>query len=63
LACTDGLWEPVIEEEMANAIRHHGKNLEGAVTTLLDIALKRGAPDNATVGLLRLELPTGQEEE
>lgn len=56
LFCTDGLWEPVVEEEMMNAVRAHGGNLHAAANTLLALALTRGAPDNATVMLARVDV-------
>ena len=52
LACSDGLWEPVVESEMLAAIA--GNDLRGAARALLKLALQRGAPDNATLVLLRL---------
>lgn len=52
---SDGLWEPVLEEEMLDAVRHHAADLHAAANSLLTIALQRGAPDNATVVLLRVD--------
>lgn len=53
LACSDGLWEPVVESEMLEAL---GQNdLSGAARALLKLALQRGAPDNATLVLFRLD--------
>lgn len=53
LACSDGLWEPVLESEMLEAIA--GGDLAGAARQMLRLALQRGAPDNATLVLLRLD--------
>ena len=53
LACSDGLWEPVIESEMLAAIG--ANDLNHAARQLLKLALQRGAPDNATLVLLRLD--------
>ena len=53
LLCSDGLWEPVIESEMLAAIG--AGDLNGAARRLLKLALERGAPDNATLVLLRLD--------
>ncbi len=53
LACSDGLWEPVVESEMSEAIG--GNDLRGATRALLKLALQRGAPDNATLVLFRLD--------
>jgi protein phosphatase len=63
LLCSDGLWEPVLEEEMLNAVRHHAPDLNAAADTLLKIALQRGAPDNATVVLLRVDETSTSKEE
>ena len=52
LACSDGLWEPVVESEMLAAI--DGNDLRGATRAMLKLALQRGAPDNATLVLFRL---------
>lgn len=52
LLCSDGAWEPVLEEEMAQIIATHAPNLGVAAQSLLALALERGAPDNATVALL-----------
>ncbi len=53
LACSDGLWEPVVESEMLAAIG--AGDLNGAARALLRLALQRGAPDNATLVLFRLD--------
>lgn len=53
LACSDGLWEPVIESEMLQAVDNG--DLNEAARALLRLALQRGAPDNATVVLFRLD--------
>ena len=53
LACSDGLWEPVVESEMLAALSEH--DLSGAARALLKLALQRGAPDNATLVLFRLD--------
>ena len=53
LACSDGLWEPVLENEMLDAIANH--DLNGAARALLKLALQRGAPDNATLVLFALD--------
>ena len=52
LLCSDGAWEPVLEEEMAQIISTHAPNLGAAAQALLELTLERGAPDNATVALL-----------
>lgn len=64
LLCSDGLWEPVVESEMLDALHRHSPDLREAARTMLDIALERGAPDNATVALVRVdEVPTWSKEE
>ena len=55
LLCSDGLWEPVLEDEMVGVVHQHAPDLHAAATALLAMALQRGAPDNATVVLLRVE--------
>jgi protein phosphatase len=59
LLCSDGLWEPVLEAEMLAAVLgpegRAAPDLNAAARALLSLALQRGAPDNATVILLRLE--------
>jgi serine/threonine protein phosphatase PrpC len=55
LLCSDGLWEPVLEDEMVGVVHQHAPDLHTAATALLAMALQRGAPDNATVVLLRVE--------
>lgn len=54
LLCTDGFWEPVIEDSAAETISEAGGDLDDAATRLLDSVIKNGAPDNATVSLLRI---------
>ena len=52
LLCSDGLWEPVEESEMARALEN--VSLQKAAQSLIESALRAGAPDNATVVLLRM---------
>ncbi len=54
LLCSDGVWEPVTEEEMTTALQKHAENLSQAAYEILDLVLQRGAPDNATVLLIRI---------
>ena len=53
LLCSDGLWEPVLEQDLLDiATRHQGEPL--AVTRdLISLALTRGGRDNATVLAVR----------
>jgi protein phosphatase len=57
LLCSDGLWEPVVEAEMGQIVRRHAPDLHAAANALLRLALERGGPDNATVVLLRIDVP------
>jgi protein phosphatase len=52
LLASDGAWEPVSENEMAQIIRLHFPDLSAAANAISKLALERGAPDNATVALL-----------
>lgn len=53
LLCSDGVWEPVTDEEIASAAAECG-DLNMIARRLIDLTLQRGAPDNATVVLLRV---------
>lgn len=55
LLCSDGLWEPVAESEMVSILEQHRSDLSVAAQTLLQLAIERGAPDNATVLLIRID--------
>lgn len=50
LLCTDGISNLVGEEDMAGILRRNG-SCEDSCRALVDLALARGAPDNATVVL------------
>jgi len=52
LLCSDGLSNVVSDQEMLYEILHGGPAAE-CCQRLLDIALKRGAPDNVTVALIQ----------
>jgi protein phosphatase len=58
LLCCDGLWEPVLEEDMVKTLPPTEANLSAATELLLSIALERGAPDNATAVVLRVDETT-----
>ena len=53
LLCTDGLWDLVSRAEMAASVAGAGEHPSAppaaAVDELVELALKRGAPDNVTV--------------
>jgi serine/threonine protein phosphatase PrpC len=55
LLCSDGVWEPVTEEDMVRVLQKHGDNLSQAAFEILDLVLQRGARDNATVLLVSLK--------
>jgi protein phosphatase len=55
LFCSDGLWEPVFENEMLDEVRSHSPDLHAAANAMVSIALERGAPDNSTVLLVRID--------
>lgn len=57
LLCSDGTWEPMVEEEMARIISENFPNLGAVANAMLELALERGAPDNATVALLAMSQP------
>ena len=52
LLCTDGMVDTVTDQEMLFEVLHGGKQ-ESCLERLLDIAKKRGAPDNVTGVLLQ----------
>jgi len=57
LAFSDGVWEPVLEEEMKAILLASGSSalaLETSAHELLDAAMRAGGPDNATAYLLQL---------
>lgn len=51
LLCSDGLSNVVAEQEMLYEVLHGGE-IERCCDRLLEIAIKRGAPDNVTVALV-----------
>lgn len=53
LLCTDGLTEVVDDEEMARLVSSGG-SVEAAVRAMVELANRRGAPDNVTVLLIDL---------
>lgn len=63
ILCSDGLWEPVLETEMLDCLAAHPQDLNQAAAAMVAIALERGAPDNATVLLLRIDMTSTWEEE
>ncbi|MFP5308883.1 MAG: Stp1/IreP family PP2C-type Ser/Thr phosphatase [Actinomycetes bacterium] len=57
LLCSDGLSGVVADGEIARVIHEHGRDLHGAVDTLITMANQAGGPDNVTVVLLRAHPP------
>ncbi len=52
LLCSDGLWDLVTPHEMLRIVEQY--TAEQATRRLIELALKRGAPDNVTVLVLRI---------
>lgn len=52
LLCSDGLSNQLADQEILYEVIHGGDD-EGCCQRLIDIALKRGAPDNVTVALIK----------
>ncbi len=52
LICSDGLWGQVSDAEILNAVTN--QSAEQAGRELIELARKRGGPDNITVQILRL---------
>jgi PPM family protein phosphatase len=55
LLCSDGLWEPIIEQTVLEVLAETAPSLKAAADKLLSLVLQKGAPDNATVSLLRID--------
>ena len=55
LFCTDGLTEPVSDDAIAEALRHH-PDPEEACAHLVDLALRGGGPDNVTAVIARYQV-------
>ncbi len=54
LLCTDGVWEPLSDEELVSCIVSHECDLNAAAEALVKTTLARGGGDNATAVLVRL---------
>lgn len=52
LLCTDGMTGTVLDEELLDAVRGE-RDGEAALTRLLELSKRRGAPDNVTAVLIR----------
>ncbi|MGV3719420.1 MAG: protein kinase domain-containing protein, partial [Actinomycetota bacterium] len=62
LLCSDGLWEPVVEAQMQQAVTENAPDLAAAADELVRLALEGGGPDNIAVLLFRLDQGTVAEE-
>jgi protein phosphatase len=56
LLCSDGVWEPVAQHDMLQIVGRYAPDLKKAADALVETALRRGGPDNATVVLARLDV-------
>jgi len=54
LLCTDGVWEPLSDDELVSCIASHECDLNAAAEAVVQMTLGRGGGDNATAVLLRL---------
>ena len=54
LLCSDGLCDPVKDDEMASILSSENVDLDVALQQLIDLANKRGGPDNITAVLVRV---------
>ena len=54
LLCSDGVWEPLSLQEMLEIINQN-EDLNSAVQRILEKVLERGAPDNATVLIIKVK--------
>jgi len=57
LLCSDGLWSQLPEKELEDAVQV--ENLDRACHAMVDLAKKRGGPDNITVQVLRISKSAG----
>jgi len=53
--CSDGLWEPIIEQTLVDVLAQTAPDLRAAADNLIALVLQKGASDNATVLLLRID--------
>jgi protein phosphatase len=54
LLCSDGVWEPLSDEELASYVTTHGPDLNAAAEAIVKETFARGGGDNATALLVRL---------
>lgn len=55
ILCSDGLWEPVSEEDMISIIKECNYDIQASIPKLIRCALERGAPDNVTLILVKIK--------
>ena len=55
LLCSDGLYDVVTEEEIESRLRVQSDSLDAPLDYFIELARSRGAPDNVTVVLVRVE--------
>ena len=54
LLCSDGVWEPLTEEELVSYVVGHESDLNVCAEAIVKATLARGGGDNATAVLVRL---------
>jgi protein phosphatase len=54
LLCSDGVWEPLSDEELTACVTAHGPDLNAAAEAIVKETLTRGGGDNATALVVRL---------
>jgi hypothetical protein len=62
LLCSDGLYDVVTEAEIESRLRTQGAAQGEVLDYFIDLARSRGAPDNVTVVLVRVEPDDGDSE-
>lgn len=60
LLCSDGVWEPVSQAEIAQVVVE-SPTLSEAARKILSLVLQRGAPDNATLIIVRIYIESSPE--
>jgi len=54
LLCSDGVWEPLNDEELVTYVAAHNSDLHAGAEAIVKATLARGGGDNATAVLVRL---------
>ena len=54
LLCSDGVWEPLSDEELVSYVASYKSDLNAAAEAIVKATLARGGGDNATAVLVRL---------